>query len=103
MEPGVFYCVVGSDIHQVCLSLNPQRVLFFFFLKERIEPPLRLVRLQIKADSEGDSSAGGPPLGNGRDRPMKAFVRGKEWATMVKETDRERGNKQEKEGSGGAH
>lgn len=40
----------------------------------KIKPLLPLAQLQIKAHSEGDSSARRPPLGNGR---MNTFVQGK--------------------------
>lgn len=74
----------SSDIHQVCLSLLlDSRSTEGPFLK--IRPLLPLAPLQIKkTHSEGDSSARRPPLGNGCDGRMSAFVDGEERATAVK-------------------
>lgn len=70
----------SSDIHQVrrslCLTAGLQRALLLKKKKE-IRPLLLLAQLQIKAHSEGDSSAHRSPLGNGRDGRMNAFVDGK--------------------------
>lgn len=62
-----------SDIHQVCLSVLDSGSTEGPF---KIRPLLPLAQLQIKAHSEGDSYAHRPPLGNGWDGPMSAFVEG---------------------------
>lgn len=61
----------------------------------QIRSLLPLAQLQIKAHSEGDSSAHRPPLGNGWDGPMNAFVEGKSRARRSRtEADREELNKE---------
>ncbi len=82
----------SSYICQVCLSLcltaGLQRVLF------KIRPLLLLAPLQIKAHSEGDSSAHRTPLGNGWDRRINAFVEAESRARQSKK-QRVRGTKPE--------
>lgn len=66
----------------------------FFF---KIKPLLPLAQLQIKAHSEGDSSARRPPLGN---RRMNTFVHGKSGAGRSRRRT-ERGGKQGRKGKEG--
>lgn len=76
-----------SDIHQVCLSVLDSGSTEGPF---KIRPLLPLAQLQIKAHSEGDSYAHRPPLGNGWDGPMSAFVEGESRAERSRrQTDRE--------------
>lgn len=99
----------SSDIHQLrcslCLTAGLQRVLLLKKKKKKekeIRPLLLLAQLQIKAHSEGDSSAHRSPLGNGRDGRMNAFVDGEIRARQSKR-QRKREELNKEQGGGSRH